>query len=256
MDERMAAGIKDQEGEEAQAFPKDRSRNEYGAAIRAKLTGQSLTSSLQPAPYAQCIPAIDDFLKEHLFADIFSRGVLSEQDREIATVAALSAKDRVEAQRDAHIGIAKRQGISERQIKEILSIAYKSHVPFGLGDKNNAYAQYFKGQSYLKVIEKGVANVTFEPGCCNNWHIHHGIKQVLLATAGRGFYQEEGKKARELHKGDIVIIPPETKHWHGATSYSWFSHISIEVPVDNGVKTKGSTEWCEPVNSEDYGKLK
>lgn len=125
---------------------------------------------------------------------------------------------------------------------------------FPLGDKNEAYAQYFDGQSYLQMLttERLVtANVTFEPGCRNHWHIHHKGGQILLCTSGRGYYQEWGKPARELHAGDVVNIPPEVKHWHGAATDSWFAHVAIEVPAAGA-----SNEWCEPVNEDDYKKLK
>lgn len=128
---------------------------------------------------------------------------------------------------------------------------------FPRGGENTAFAQYFVGQSYLNMLsteQVGIANVTFEPGCRNNWHIHHaenGGGQILLCTAGRGYYQEWGKPARELHPGDVVNIPAEIKHWHGAAPDSWFSHLAVEVP---GEGTKN--EWCEPVSDEDYGKLK
>ena len=129
--------------------------------------------------------------------------------------------------------------------------------PFERGDKNEAYAKYFVGQSYLNMLTTtGVvtANVTFEPGCRNNWHIHHaksGGGQILVCVAGRGYYQEEGKEAVEMKPGDCINIPAEVKHWHGAAPDSWFSHLAVEVP---GVE--GSNEWCEPVSDEEYGKLK
>ena len=125
---------------------------------------------------------------------------------------------------------------------------------FPRGEENIAYAKYFKGQSYLKMLSlEGVhvANVTFEPACRNNWHVHHKGGQILLVTDGRGYYQEWGKEAQELHAGDVVNIPPEVKHWHGAGPDSWFAHIAIEVPAENG-----SNEWLEPVSDEDYNKLK
>ncbi len=121
----------------------------------------------------------------------------------------------------------------------------------------NPFGQYFSGQSYLAMLTNlagvGVANVTFEPECRNNWHVHHADKgggQILLVTGGRGWYQEWGKEARELHAGDVVSIPAEVKHWHGAAKDSWFAHIAIEVPGENT-----SNEWLEPV-LEEYGKLK
>lgn len=128
---------------------------------------------------------------------------------------------------------------------------------FPMGGENTAYADYFVGKSYLDMLSTQqvvIGNVTFEPGCRNNWHIHHAKKgggQILLVTAGRGYYQEWGKEPRELHPGDVVNIPPEVKHWHGAAQDCWFSHIAIEVP---GEET--SNQWCEPVSDEEYGKLK
>lgn len=130
---------------------------------------------------------------------------------------------------------------------------------FGLGRENTAYAQYFIGNSYLNPLtvpgETAVflANVTFEPGCRNNWHIHHAKSdggQLLICTAGSGWYQEEGKEAVSLEPGTVITIPAEVKHWHGAKADSWFSHIAAEVP---GEET--SNEWCEPVDDEAYGRL-
>ena len=124
---------------------------------------------------------------------------------------------------------------------------------FPKGEENKAYEKYFTGTSYLKMLSlEGVivANVTFEPGCRNFWHIHHKGGQILLATGGRGWYQEAGKSARELHPGDVVNIPPETKHWHGAAKDSWFAHVAVEVPSEGG-----SAEWLDPVSDEEYGAL-
>jgi hypothetical protein len=129
---------------------------------------------------------------------------------------------------------------------------------FGMGNANTAYAQYFSGESFLNPLTKpetGVflANVTFEPGCRNNWHIHHATKgggQLLVCTAGEGWYQEEEKEAVSLVPGTVITIPAEVKHWHGAKKDSWFSHIAVEVPGENC-----SNEWCEPVYDEEYGKL-
>lgn len=130
---------------------------------------------------------------------------------------------------------------------------------FGLGQPNDAYAQYFIGQSYLnpltdpKQTNVFLANVTFEPSCRNNWHIHHAKKgggQILICTAGYGWYQEFGKEAMALKPGDVITIPANVKHWHGARKDSWFSHIAVEVP---GEET--SNEWCEPVTDEEYDQL-
>ena len=124
--------------------------------------------------------------------------------------------------------------------------------------ENTAYAQYFSGASFLNPLtdpKKTVflANVTFEPGCRNNWHIHHAAKgggQLLLCTAGEGWYQEEGKPAVSLHEGSLVMIPAEVKHWHGAKKDSRFSHIAVEIPGE-----ECRSEWCEPVSDEAYSKL-
>ncbi|MDO4942729.1 MAG: cupin domain-containing protein [Lachnospiraceae bacterium] len=129
---------------------------------------------------------------------------------------------------------------------------------FGIGAENTAYAQYFSGDSFLNPLtdpEKTVflANVTFEPGCRNNWHIHHaktGGGQLLICTAGEGWYQEEGKSAVSLVPGTVITIPANVKHWHGAKADSWFSHIAVEVPG-----TECQSEWCEPVSDEEYSRL-
>ncbi len=130
---------------------------------------------------------------------------------------------------------------------------------FGLGNANTAFAEYFIGNSYLNPLTDPkecavfLANVTFEPGCRNNWHIHHaksGGGQILICTAGSGWYQEEGKAPVSLEPGTVITIPPEAKHWHGAKADSWFSHIAVEVP---GVDT--SNEWLEAVDDEEYAKL-
>ena len=126
---------------------------------------------------------------------------------------------------------------------------------FSPGKPNTAYAEYFVGESFLAPLSDmaGAANVTFSPGCRNNWHIHkasQGGGQVLLCTAGHGYYQEWGREAQPLKAGDVVEIPPNVKHWHGAAPGSWFTHIAIGVPGENA-----ATEWLEPVSEEDYGKL-
>ena len=130
---------------------------------------------------------------------------------------------------------------------------------FGQGVPNDMFARYFVGNSYLNPLtdfqngEFPLFNVTFEPGCRNSWHIHHADKgggQVLVCTAGEGWYQEEGKEAVELKEGVIIVIPANVKHWHGAKKGSWFSHISIEVPGENT-----SNEWLEPVDAADYEAL-
>ena len=137
--------------------------------------------------------------------------------------------------------------------------AFEKQDAFGIGAPNDAYAQYFTGQSYLKPLTaRGacpvfLSNVTFEPGCRNNWHIHHanrGGGQLLICTAGEGWYQEAGKPAVSLTPGMVITIPAEVKHWHGAKKDSWFSHIAVEMPGE-----ACSNEWCEPVSDAEYEAL-
>ena len=137
--------------------------------------------------------------------------------------------------------------------------AFEKANMFGQGNPNDGFAQYFVGNSFLNPLtdfkngQFPLFNVTFEPGCHNNWHMHHADKgggQILICTAGEGWYQEEGKSAQELKEGTVIVIPPNVKHWHGAKKDSWFSHISLEVPGENT-----SNEWLEPISDEDYNAL-
>ena len=127
---------------------------------------------------------------------------------------------------------------------------------FPRGGENTAFARYFVGRSYLNMLsteQVSIGNVTFEPGCRNNWHIHRAARgggQILLVTAGCGWYQEWGKPARALQAGDVVNIPANVKHWHGAARDSWFVHLAVEVP---GEET--ANEWLEPVSDADYSQL-
>ena len=136
---------------------------------------------------------------------------------------------------------------------------FENQDAFGIGAPNDAYAKYFIGRSYLKPLTAPescsllLANVTFEPGCRNNWHVHNAEKgggQLLICTAGEGWYQEEGKSAVSLTPGTVITIPAGVKHWHGAKADSWFSHLAMEIPGENT-----STEWCEPVSDEEYSSL-
>ena len=225
----------------------------YGAANQTKLVGQEVKGKL-----FEFAPAIDEYLKAHLFGDIFARDNIDWKMREVATIAMLAVRDGVESQLNAHIDIGKHNGLSEEEIAAILDMAKQAkaqNVIFGFGKENTAYAKYFIGKSYLNPIttDNGVPmyNVTFEPKCRNNWHIHHKGGQILLVTSGRGWYQEWGKEPRELKAGDVVNIPAGTKHWHGAAKDSWFTHIAVEVPSEGG-----SNEWLEPVEDAEYNKLK
>ena len=185
-----------------------------------------------------------------------------------------------------HLTTAKKNGVTRTEMAEILThLAFYAGWPnawaafrmakevyaekaeacaeehggfFGMGEPNVSYAKYFIGQSYLKPLTDPketvfIANITFEPGCRNNWHIHHADKgggQLLICVDGEGWYQEEGKPAQNLKPGDVVTIPPEVKHWHGAKKDCWFSHLAVEVPGENT-----SNEWCEPVTDQEYQQL-
>ena len=151
-----------------------------------------------------------------------------------------------------HLQNAKNHGVTKKEIAVAIT-----HVAFYAGWPNDGFAKYFSGKSYLAPVstsQVGIFNVTFEPGCRNNWHIHHaksGGGQILVCVAGRGYYQEYGKEAVMMKPGDCINIPAEVKHWHGAAPDSWFSHLAVEVPG-----TETSNEWCEPVTDEEYSVLK
>lgn len=244
-------GNKDELGKEPSAKP-DGNALTYGSENQTKLVGAEVKGKL-----FEFAPAIDEYLKAHLFGDIFARDNVDWKTREIATIAMLAVRDGVESQLNAHINIGKHNGLTDEDVAEILAIASEvkaKNVVFEFGELN-PYGQYFTGKSYLQKIttENGVPmfNVTFEPKCRNNWHIHHKGGQILLVTQGRGWYQAWGEEPRELHPGDVVNIPAETKHWHGAAKDSWFTHIAVEVPAEGG-----SNEWLEPVTDDVYDKLK
>ena len=220
-----------------------------------------------------------------LFGEVWSReDKLSLRDRSLITVVALISSGVIDSSLKFHILNAKNNGVSKEEFAEAVThIAFYVGRPkawaafrmakeiyeesddikhggiFGLGEENKAYEKYFVGKSYLKLLSNpkdpiAISNVTFEPGCRNNWHKHNAKKgggQVLICVDGYGYYQEEGKEAINLKPGDIVEIKPGVKHWHGARKDSWFSHIAFEIP---GEET--SNEWLEQVSDEEYSKLK
>ncbi len=289
LDERGKKGIRDEIGRDASPMPTGRSSLDFGTKNQTRLVGQPVAGRLY-----DFAPAIDQFLKGHLFGDIFQRDVLNWQERELATVAALANIDGVNPQLQAHMAISRHNGLTDEQLRELVGVLRGKCGPkvadnaaavldkvlgtgkqtagerpaveaaksmgdaagiglFPRGDRNDAYAKYFTGTSYLKMLSTErvkIANVTFEPGCRNFWHIHRKGGQILLVTGGRGWYQQWGKPARELRPGDVVNIPPETKHWHGAAKDSWFDHLAVAVPAEGA-----SHEWLEPVSDEAYQKL-
>ena len=238
-----------------------------GTAVQTRMVGGT------PFNYDFC-PQDDYYLKSHLFGDIFASDQLSAADRELVTVAALSSLKGVEPQLASHKAGAVNMGNTKAQVDELclwLSVNGYSQVDCsadaeaGAWAKGivNPYSQFFTGQSFLANIkpanvaegEKTMANyqnVTFEPGCRNNWHIHHGAHQILICVSGRGWYQEWGKEPIALLPGMIIDIPDEVKHWHGAQKDSWFQHLSCITLTGN---EKESHEWLEPVSDEHYDQL-
>ena len=226
-------------------------------------------------------PKFAELNDDVLFGEVWSReDRLSARDRSMITIAALFSAG-LYPQLKAHSVIGKEHGITKDEAVEIVTqLAFYCGWPkawsafpliaevYGedcetlpaltlpIGDPNTAFAKYFIGQSYFKPLtmeQVPTFNVTFEPGCRNNWHIHHaseGGGQLLICVHGRGWYQEEGKAPIEMTPGTVINIPANVKHWHGAAADSWFQHIAQEIPGENT-----STEWCEQVSDEEYGKL-
>lgn len=232
-------------------------------------------------------PKFAELNDDVLFGEVWAReDKLSLKLRSIVTMTALISKGIVDNSLMYHLTTAKKNGVTRTEMAEILThLAFYAGWPnawaafrmakevyaeeaeagaeehggfFGMGEPNVSYAKYFIGQSYLKPLTDPketvfIANITFEPGCRNNWHIHHADKgggQLLICVDGEGWYQEEGKPAQNLKPGDVVTIPPEVKHWHGAKKDCWFSHLAVEVPGENT-----SNEWCEPVTDQEYQQL-
>lgn len=225
-----------------------------------------------------------------LFGEVWSRNdLLSLRDRSMITVTSLISQGLIDSSLTYHLQTAKNNGITRTEISEIIThiafyagwpkawaafrlakdvwnedekgddakAAFQREMIFPIGEPNVQYAKYFIGNSYLAPLSNeqvAFSNVTFEPGCRNNWHIHkatEGGGQLLVGVAGRGWYQEEGKPAVEILPGTVIHIPANVKHWHGAAKDSWFAHLAFTVPGENA-----DTEWLEPLNDEEYGKLK
>lgn len=224
-----------------------------------------------------------------LFGEVWNEDSISVKTRCIITVVSLMASGITDSSLVYHLQNAKAHGVTKAEIAAVITHAtmyvgwpkgwavfrlakdvwneengavtekdkFQNTLFFPIGEPNDGYAEYFVGQSYLVPISTRqipIYNVTFEPRCRNNWHIHHaksGGGQMLICVGGRGYYQEWGKAAVEMTPGSVINIPAEVKHWHGAAPDSWFSHLAVEVPGENT-----SNEWCEPVSDEEYNKLK
>ena len=275
IEDRQAKGVKVIMGEEASPLSEEYDALKEGTRVQTQLVGKAFEYEFAEAT--------DYYLKAHLFGDIFARDNLTYADRELVTVSALSGLEGVEPQLKAHIAGARNMGVTEEQLQGIvvalaangllneagrLAKAYDelstSNLPTSLnsqlstlnspwpqGKSNDAYAQYFVGQSFLQPYFGGVANVTFEPRCRNNWHVHHGAIQVLICVSGKGWYQEWNKPAVPLTPGTVIAIPEDVKHWHGAAADSWMQHLAIHTQEQPGA----TNEWLEPVSDTQYNKL-
>jgi len=233
-------------------------------------------------------PEFAHYNDDILFGENWNNTDIDLKTRSIITVVALMSQGVTSDALKFHLMNAKNHGVSQKEIAAIITHTafyagwphawavfnlakevwndkapemtdkdrYQNEIFFPIGEPN-PYGDYFVGNSYLAPVsteQLAIFNVTFEPACRNNWHIHHatsGGGQMLICVGGRGYYQEWGKEARELHPGDVVNIPANVKHWHGAAPDSWFSHLAIEIEGEDG-----RTEWCEAVSDEDYNKLK
>ena len=232
-------------------------------------------------------PEFAHFNDDVLFGENWNNQDIDLKTRCIITVVALMAQGITDSSLKYHIQNAKNNGVTQREMAAVITHVafyagwpkawavfnlakevynepvkeltdkdrYQNTIFFPIGAPNDAYAKYFIGQSYLAPVsteQVPVFNVTFEPGCRNNWHIHHataGGGQMLICVGGRGYYQEWGKEPVEMTPGTVVNIPTDVKHWHGAAPDSWFSHLAIEVPGE-----ENSNEWCEAVSDEEYRK--
>lgn len=255
-------------------------RLEKGAKTQAEIFGEHMKEAWRAGH-------INRWLAANCFGDYYTRSGLSLAEREMITFCFLAAQGGCEPQLVAHatgnmnlgndkeflvrvvsqclpyIGYPRSLNAitcvnkADEARKEQMNMKKETKSLFPVGGPNEAFAEYFVGKSYLNMLTtEGVpiGNVTFEPGCRNNWHIHkadQGGGQILLCTDGRGWYQEWGKDARELRPGDVVVIPAGVKHWHGAAKDSWFTHLAVEVPGENA-----ESQWLEPVDAADYDALK
>ena len=234
-------------------------------------------------------PEFAHYNDDVLFGENWNNHDIDHKTRCIITVVALMSSGVTDSSLKFHLENAKKAGVTRKEIAAVVThtafyagwpkgwavfnmakevwngeneaadekAAHENSMIFPIGEPNDGFAQYFIGQSYLAPVstdQVGIFNVTFEPGCRNNRHIHHADKgggQILVCVAGRGYYQEWGREAVEMKPGDCINIPAGVKHWHGAAPDSWFSHLAAEVPGENG-----SNEWMEPVDDEQYGMLK
>jgi 4-carboxymuconolactone decarboxylase len=247
--ERKGKSINDPLGKAPSPLPTDKSRLQFGTELQTKLIGRPVSGEVY-----QFAPAIDQFLKEHLFGAIFGRDNLDWKTREIATIAALASLGGAENQLRSHLAVGKHNGLTDAQLKTIVSITEnikdntETIFPKGEQITNNN----FTGNAWLQQLvltdtsnNIQVGSVTFEPGARTNWHLHPA-GQILLATDGLGYYQEKGSPKKLLRKGDVVKCPPNVPHWHGASRDQKF----VQIAITNA--QNGPTVWFQPVTDEEY----
>lgn len=257
LDERKTQGIKDTVGRDTSPVEDNRTRYERGHDILAEISG--VPADAPKAGYAEFAPIIERFLKEHLFADLFERDVLTYEERELATVSVITTLgESVEPMLRGHMAICRNLGMTQGQLDKVLAIATAETADFTVKDvfpKGNKLPDTpnFTGDAWLEMLvtkadsmDCTVGNVTFAPGVRNSWHSHPG-GQILLCTSGEGRYQEKGKPVQVLRPGDVVKIAPNVVHWHGAAPDSEFTHIAVGPQ-----QSKGGAVWLEPVTDEEY----
>jgi quercetin dioxygenase-like cupin family protein/alkylhydroperoxidase/carboxymuconolactone decarboxylase family protein YurZ len=279
VNERKQKGINDVQGRQPSKVISTKNKFSVGKEVQTKLMGSTATGA--PQRFA---PIIDTFLKEHLFADIFSRDILDWKNREIATISALASLGGVESQLRSHFNVALNTGLTEEQLKNIVSVlqtkvgdkegktadlvlqsVLNKTGNISLADSNNASANTvfpkgtkisnnnFTGTAWLQMLVTNdttfytsIGNVTFEPGARTAWHYHPG-GQILLVTSGKGRYGEKGKPVRELRKGDVIKCDPNIIHWHGAAPGSEMSHLAIGTNPN-----RAPVVWLQRVSDEEY----
>ena len=268
LNERKAKGINDKTGADASPINQESGKYERGKKVLGELTKVPQDDAL--SGYAAFAPIIDTFLKEHLFADIFERDVLTYAQRELVTISVLSTIGGVEPMLRSHLNICLNVGLTpaqlnefagiiksilgEKEAKDALAVLNEVLKDIPIFPKGNKITNYnFAGTAWLQMLvsndstyNTSIGNVTFEPKARTNWHKHPG-GQILLVTEGKGYYQEKGKPAQLIQKGDVVRIPPDTEHWHGAAPDSELTHIAISPNTD-----KGSVVWLAAVSDEEY----
>lgn len=260
------------------------------ASILPVMAQQKIVQTAGRDALGEFAPEFAHLNDDILFGEVWSRNdLLSLRDRSMVTITALISQGITDTSLLHHLQTAKKNGITRTEVAEIIThVAFYAGWPkawaafrlakdvwnddvngddalaefqrtmiFPVGEPNTAYARYFTGRSWLAPVSTSqipFANVTFEPGCRNNWHIHkatEGGGQMLVGVAGRGWYQEEGKPAVEILPGTVIHIPANVKHWHGASADSWFAHLAFGVPGENT-----ETEWLEPVSDTEYNALR